>query len=61
MNLCSDPSIPHVEIKSITVIIDFSLVDDIFLNALSMNVVEGLECDVIHSVHMLEERTILFP
>ena len=54
MNLCSDPSIPHVEIESITVITDFSLIDDIFLNALSKNAVEGLECNVIHSVGMLE-------
>ena len=60
MNLCSDRSIPHVEIESIAVIIDFSLIDDIFLNALSKNAVEGLECDIIHSVGALEERTILF-
>ena len=60
MNLCSDPSIPHVEIESVAFVIDFSLVDDIFLNAFSKNAVEGLECNVIHSVGTLEERTILF-
>ena len=54
MNLCSDPSIPNVEIKPVTVIIDFSLIDDVFLNALSKNAVEGLECNIIHPIGMLE-------
>ena len=54
MILCSDPSIPNVEIESVTVVIDFSLIDDVFLNALLKNVVEGLECNVIHPIGMLE-------
>ena len=54
MNLCSDPSIPIVEIESITVVIDFSLIDDVFLSALLKNVVEGLECNVIHPIGTLE-------
>ena len=47
------------KIESIDFFIDFSLIDDIFLNAFLKNVVEGFECDVVHSVGMLEERTIL--
>ena len=54
MHLCSDPSIPNVEIESITVVIDFSLIDDAFLNALLKNAVEGLECNVTHPIDMLE-------
>ena len=54
MNLCSDSSIPNVEIESITVIIDFSLIDDVFLNALSKNAAEGLECNEIHAIGTLE-------
>ena len=54
MNLCSDPSIPNVEIESVTVIIGFYLIDDVFLNALSKNVVELLECNVTHPIGMLE-------
>ena len=54
MNLCSGPSIPNVKIESVTVVIDFSLIDDVFLNALSKNVVEGLECNIIHPIGMLE-------
>ena len=54
MNLCSDPPIPNVEIESVSVVIDFSLIDDVFLNALLKNAVEGLECNIIDAIGMLE-------